>query len=90
MKRGGVDVSRVVTKPGPTGRCTILSCNGQRTMRTCLTGCAKITPEELHLADFAAGGAKWAFLNACERRLRHPPTACRARTGLQLKHEASG
>ncbi len=36
-------------------------------MRTCLSGCAKIAPQELQLADFATGGAKWAFLNACER-----------------------
>lgn len=64
----GVDVSRVVTKPGPTGRCTILSCNGQRTMRTCLTGCAKLTPEELQLGDYASGGARYAFLNACKWR----------------------
>jgi sugar/nucleoside kinase (ribokinase family) len=34
MKRAGVDISRIVTKPGPTGRSCILSHGGQRTMRT--------------------------------------------------------
>ncbi|GAB4822086.1 hypothetical protein N2152v2_009132 [Parachlorella kessleri] len=64
MKRAGVNVDSVITKPGPTGRCTILSCGGQRTMRTSLTGCARITPEELQLGHLSAGGTKWAFLNA--------------------------
>lgn len=64
--------AQVVTKPGPTGRCTILSCNGQRTMRTCLTGCARLQPEELQLGDFTSGGAKFIFLNACEAPGRGP------------------
>jgi sugar/nucleoside kinase (ribokinase family) len=68
MRRAGVDVSKVATKQGPTGRSCILSCGGQRTMRTCLAGCPRLAAEELSEADFAgeaAGGApRWAFLSA--------------------------
>ena len=60
-----VDTSKVGTKPGPTGRCCILSCHGQRTMRTCLEGCPRLAPEEVTAADFK--GLQWAFLSACER-----------------------
>ena len=67
MRRAGVDVSKLATKQGPTGRSCILSCGGQRTMRTCLAGCPRLAAEELSAADFgggAAGGARWAFLSA--------------------------
>ena len=40
----------------------ILSCNGQRTMRTCLDGAAALTAKDLSAADFA--GAAWAFFSA--------------------------
>lgn len=39
MKRGGVDISMVQARAGPTGRCCILSCRGTRTMRTCMVSC---------------------------------------------------
>lgn len=65
MKRAGVDVSRMAAKPGPTGRSCILSCGGQRTMRTCLDECPRMGPEELQPEDFE--GVQWAFLSACER-----------------------
>ncbi len=44
------------------GRSVILSCNGQRTMRTCLEGAARLLADELATADFE--GAKWAFFSA--------------------------
>jgi hypothetical protein len=40
----------------------ILSCSGQRTMRTCLEGAAALTADDLLAADFA--GAAWAFFSA--------------------------
>jgi hypothetical protein len=64
MKRAGVDVSGVLVKQGPTGRSCILSCGGQRTMRTCLSGCPRINPDELRADDFR--GVPWVFLSACE------------------------
>jgi hypothetical protein len=45
-----------------TGRSVILSCNGQRTMRTCLDGAAALTADDLSAGDF--GGAAWAFFSA--------------------------
>ncbi|KAL4854982.1 ADP-dependent ribose-1-phosphate kinase [Chlorella vulgaris] len=62
MKRAGVDVSGVLVKQGPTGRSCILSCGGQRTMRTCLSGCPRINPDELRADDFR--GVPWVFLSA--------------------------
>ena len=62
MRRAHVDVSRVVAAPGPTGRCVILSFQGQRTMRTSMAGCPRLAPAELTAADFA--GVKYAFLSA--------------------------
>lgn len=44
------------------GRSVILSCNGQRTMRTCLEGAAQLQPQDLSADDFA--GASWAFFSA--------------------------
>lgn len=64
MRRAGVDVERVIAKEGTTGRCCILTCEGQRTMRTCLDAAARLEPEELTLEDFA--GAKFAFLSGCK------------------------
>ena len=63
MKRCHVGVERMAVKQGPTARSCILSCGGQRTMRTCMTGCPRLEPEELRLEDFE--GAAWAFLSAC-------------------------
>jgi sugar/nucleoside kinase (ribokinase family) len=40
----------------------ILSCNGQRTMRTCLEGAAALTADDLSADDFA--GSAWAFFSA--------------------------
>ena len=60
-------MSRLATRQGPTGRSCILSCGGQRTMRTCLAGFPRLAAEELSEADFAggpAGGPRWAFLSA--------------------------
>lgn len=62
MKRASVDIGSIATKPGTTGRCCILSCQGERTMRTCLDGAARLEPEELSLTDFA--GAKYVFLSS--------------------------
>ena len=62
MKRAGVDVSRLEVKPGPTARSCILSCGGQRTMRTCLAGSPALSADELSPADFA--GVQWAYLSA--------------------------
>lgn len=60
MKRCGVDISRMQPKPGPTGRCCILSCKGTRTMRTCLAG-PRTVPEELYLSDFQ--GVAWCYVS---------------------------
>ena len=65
MKRSGVDVSQLVTKTGPTGRSCILSCRGQRTMRTCLAGCPRIEAADLQPHDFR--GVQWVFVSACEQ-----------------------
>ncbi|KAL4458429.1 hypothetical protein ABPG75_013294 [Micractinium tetrahymenae] len=62
MKRAGVDVSQVAVKQGPTGRSCILSCGGQRTMRTCFDGCPRLEPSELRPESF--DGVQWAFLSA--------------------------
>lgn len=61
MAKAGVNVKGVVIKPGTTGRCCILSCQGQRTMRTCLDGAARLDATELNLSDFA--GSKYVFLS---------------------------
>ncbi len=39
-----------------TGRCVILICNGQRTMRTCLGEAARMVADDLSVQDFK--GAK--------------------------------
>jgi len=64
MTRAGVDVERVVAKEGATGRCCILSSEGQRTMRTCLDGAARLQPQELRSTDFE--GSKIVYLSGCE------------------------
>ena len=64
MRRASVGVSGMAVKQGPTARSCILSCGGQRTMRTYLAGCPRLEPEELRPEDFQ--GAAWAFLSACE------------------------
>ena len=38
-----------------------MMCNGQRTMRTCLEGAARLGAADLAPQDFA--GAKWAFFS---------------------------
>lgn len=43
------------------GRCVILSCNGQRTMRTCLGDATRLAAEDLTLKDLQ--GAKWLLLS---------------------------
>ncbi len=63
MKRAHVGVERMAVKQGPTARSCILSCGGQRTMRTCMAGCPRLEPQELQAEDFE--GAAWAFLSAC-------------------------
>lgn len=45
---------------GHAGRCVILSCNGQRTMRTCLAGAERLSAEDIAMDDFQA---KWVFLS---------------------------
>jgi hypothetical protein len=42
------------------GRCVILSCNGQRTMRTCLEGAERLSASDICIEDFRA---KWVFLS---------------------------
>lgn len=82
MSEAGVNVERVVIKPGTTGRCCILSCQGQRTMRTCFDGAARLGAEELRLADFA--GSKYVFLSGyCAY------SAGLLEKGVQLAREAS-
>lgn len=61
MKRAGVNVDDMVAKEGNTGRCCILSCEGQRTMRTCLDNTARLDPSELEVSHFA--GSKYVFLS---------------------------
>lgn len=62
MKRAGVDTSKIITRDdGSTGRCCIVSCEGQRTMRTCLDGAARLQPEELKAEEFQ--GIKWVYLS---------------------------
>jgi uncharacterized protein (TIGR00730 family) len=63
MRRAGVDISGVRTKKSFTGRCAVLSCisNGQRTMRTCLEGAARLDAEELKVEDLR--GAKMVYLS---------------------------
>ena len=43
------------------GRCVILICNGQRTMRTCLGEAARMVADDLSVQDF--NGAKWLLLS---------------------------
>ena len=43
------------------GRCVILSCNGQRTMRTCLEDAERLSANDISEDDFQ--GAKWVFLS---------------------------
>ncbi|PRW60062.1 sugar kinase [Chlorella sorokiniana] len=62
MKRCNVGVERMAVKQGPTARSCILSCGGQRTMRTCMAGCPRLEPGELQPEDFE--GAAFAFLSA--------------------------
>lgn len=63
LKRSHVNTDRLrVLKGGATGRSVILSCNGQRTMRTCLEGAAQLQSQDLSVDDFA--GASWAFFSA--------------------------
>jgi sugar/nucleoside kinase (ribokinase family)/predicted Rossmann-fold nucleotide-binding protein len=61
MKRAGVNVDDIIAKEGKTGRCCILSCEGTRTMRTCLDNAARLNPSELEVSHFA--GSKWVFLS---------------------------
>jgi sugar/nucleoside kinase (ribokinase family)/predicted Rossmann-fold nucleotide-binding protein len=61
MKRAGVNVDDIKTKEGNTGRCCILSYEGQRTMRTCLDNTARLDPSELEVSHFA--GTKFVFLS---------------------------
>lgn len=61
MKRAGVNMDDVIAKDGSTGRCCILSSEGERTMRTWLDGAARFSPEELSTTHFA--GAKYVFLS---------------------------
>jgi len=62
MVRAGVNVDDIIAKEGNTGRCCILSsCDGQRTMRTCLDNSARLYPSELEVSHFA--GAKYVFLS---------------------------
>lgn len=49
-------------QPGHTGRSVILTCNGQRTMRTCLDPAVYQRAEELRHEHFA--GAQWAYLSS--------------------------
>ncbi|CAL8468805.1 g8346 [Coccomyxa elongata] len=61
LKRSSVDVSKLRVGKGSTGRCVILSCNGQRTMRTCLSGAERLSATDISAEDF--GSAKWVFLS---------------------------
>ena len=61
MKRAGVNMDAMIAKEGTTGRCCILSCEGERTMRTWLDGAARMNPDELTTTHFA--GAKYVFLS---------------------------
>lgn len=46
----------------PAGRCVILSCDGQRTMRTCFPDSSRFSVGVLQPRDFQ--GAKWVFLSS--------------------------
>ncbi|KAK9805408.1 hypothetical protein WJX73_002177 [Symbiochloris irregularis] len=61
MKRAHVDTSKVRVVKGATGRCVILSCNGQRTMRTCFPDSSRFG-SVLQPGDF--DGAKWVYLSS--------------------------
>lgn len=63
LKRCNVDVSRLISKPGQTGRCVILSCNGERTMRTCMDDAARLSIDDLDVKDFS--GCRFFFLSGC-------------------------
>ena len=43
------------------GRCVILSCNGQRTMRTCVDTAERLSVDDISSSDFQ--GCKWVFLS---------------------------
>ncbi|KAL0055474.1 hypothetical protein WJX82_000862 [Trebouxia sp. C0006] len=61
MKRSMVGIGKMRIQQGPTGRCVILICNGQRTMRTCLGEAARMVADDLSVQDFS--GAKWLLLS---------------------------
>ena len=61
MRRAGVNVDDILPKEGRTGRCCILSCEGNRTMRTCLDGAARTDPDELTVNHFAS--SSYTFLS---------------------------
>ncbi|DBA76000.1 TPA: hypothetical protein ACH3X2_008930 [Trebouxia sp. C0005] len=61
MKRCMVGIGKMRIQQGPTGRCVILICNGQRTMRTCLSEAARMAADDLSIQDFS--GAKWLLLS---------------------------
>eukprot|EP00803_Ostreobium_quekettii_P005356 evm.model.scf_604.4 EVM.evm.TU.scf_604.4 scf_604:38992-47721(+) len=59
LKRALVNTDKLRVEKGSTGRCAILSNNGERTMRTCLQDVALLQGSALKLDDFT--GAKWVY-----------------------------
>ncbi|GFR39690.1 hypothetical protein Agub_g165 [Astrephomene gubernaculifera] len=63
MRRAGVDTERMrVQQEGSTGRAAILTCEGERTMRTFMDPRVTTLPEDLSPDDFR--GCRWVFLSA--------------------------
>ncbi|EIE22244.1 Ribokinase-like protein, partial [Coccomyxa subellipsoidea C-169] len=62
LKRSSVDVSKLRVGKGSTGmQHSQPPINGQRTMRTCLTGAERLSAGDISAEDF--GSAKWVFLS---------------------------
>ncbi|KAF5827923.1 Ribokinase-like protein [Dunaliella salina] len=65
MKRAGVDTSQVLHRQAPTGQCVIVSCDGQRTMRTCIHPEGRLHPHDLVQEQFQKRAeVAWVFTSA--------------------------
>ncbi|KAG2496091.1 hypothetical protein HYH03_005694 [Edaphochlamys debaryana] len=63
MRRAGVDTDRMrVAHEGSTGRSAILTCDGERTMRTYMDPQVTTRASDLSASDFS--GCAWVFLSA--------------------------
>lgn len=62
LKRANVGVTRLQVAEGSTARSVILTCEGQRTMRTCMENAARLSPDDIVADDYK--GVKWALFSA--------------------------